>query len=33
MHERAELLRGKLRMRSDEEKGTHLILSIPYPIS
>lgn len=33
MHERAELLQGKLRMRSDVEQGTQLILSIPYPIS
>jgi two-component system sensor histidine kinase DegS len=33
MHERAELLQGKLRVRSDVEQGTQLILSIPYPIS
>jgi two-component system sensor histidine kinase DegS len=32
MYERAELLQGKLRMRSDVEKGTQLILLIPYPI-
>lgn len=31
MHDRAELLQGKLRMRSDVEQGTQLILSIPYP--
>jgi two-component system sensor histidine kinase DegS len=33
MHDRAELLKGKLRVRSDTERGTQLILSIPYPIS
>ncbi|GAB4526473.1 MAG: hypothetical protein Kow0063_00770 [Anaerolineae bacterium] len=33
MHDRAELLKGKLRVRSDFEHGTQLILSIPYPIS
>lgn len=33
MHDRAELLQGKLRLRSDAEQGTQLILSIPYPIS
>lgn len=33
MHDRAELLKGKLRVRSDAERGTQLILSIPYPIS
>jgi signal transduction histidine kinase len=33
MYERAELLQGKLRVRSDAEQGTQLILSIPYPIS
>ena len=33
MHDRAELLKGKLRVRSDVEQGTQLILSIPYPIS
>jgi two-component system sensor histidine kinase DegS len=33
MHERAELLQGKLRMRSDAQGGTQLILSIPYPVS
>jgi two-component system sensor histidine kinase DegS len=33
MHERADLLRGKLRLRSDAEQGTQLILSIPYPMS
>jgi two-component system sensor histidine kinase DegS len=33
MHDRAELLKGKLRIRSDVERGTQLILSIPYPIS
>ena len=33
MHDRAELLKGKLRIRSDAERGTQLILSIPYPIS
>ena len=32
MHDRAELLKGKLRIRSDTEQGTQLILSIPYPI-
>lgn len=33
MHDRAELLQGTLRVRSDVEEGTQLILSIPYPIS
>ncbi len=33
MHDRAELLKGRLRVRSDAERGTQLILSIPYPIS
>lgn len=33
MHDRAELLKGKLRVRSDFEHGTQLIFSIPYPIS
>jgi two-component system sensor histidine kinase DegS len=33
MHDRAELLKGRLRVRSDAEQGTQLILSIPYPIS
>jgi signal transduction histidine kinase len=33
MYDRAELLQGKLRLRSDAEQGTQLILSIPYPIS
>lgn len=33
MHDRAELLQGKLRMRSDAQQGTQVILSIPYPIS
>ena len=33
MHDRAELLQGKLRMRSDVRQGTQVILSIPYPIS
>jgi two-component system sensor histidine kinase DegS len=33
MHDRAELLKGHLRVRSDVEQGTQLILSIPYPIS
>ncbi len=33
MHDRAELLQGTLRVRSDVEQGTQLILSIPYPIS
>jgi two-component system sensor histidine kinase DegS len=33
MHDRAELLKGKLRVRSDAERGTQLILSIPYPLS
>jgi len=33
MHDRAELLKGHLRVRSDVEHGTQLILSIPYPIS
>ncbi len=33
MHDRAELLQGRLRLRSDAEQGTQLILSIPYPIS
>jgi two-component system sensor histidine kinase DegS len=32
MHDRAELLKGKLRIRSDTEQGTQLILSIPYSI-
>ena len=33
MHDRAELLKGRLRIRTDAERGTQLILSIPYPIS
>jgi two-component system sensor histidine kinase DegS len=33
MHDRAELLQGKLRMRSDARQGTQVILSIPYPNS
>jgi signal transduction histidine kinase len=33
MHDRAELLQGTLRVRSDVEEGTQLILSIPYPVS
>lgn len=33
MHDRSELLKGRLRIRSDAERGTQLILSIPYPIS
>jgi two-component system sensor histidine kinase DegS len=33
MHDRAELLKGRLRVLSDAEQGTQLILSIPYPIS
>jgi two-component system sensor histidine kinase DegS len=33
MHDRVELLQGTLRVRSDVEEGTQLILSIPYPIS
>jgi two-component system sensor histidine kinase DegS len=33
MHDRAELLMGRLRVRSDTQQGTQLILSIPYPIS
>jgi two-component system sensor histidine kinase DegS len=33
MHDRAELLKGRLRVRSDVQQGTQLILSIPYPIS
>lgn len=33
MHDRAELLNGKLRIRTDAEQGTQLMLSIPYPIS
>jgi two-component system sensor histidine kinase DegS len=33
MHDRAELLKGRLRVRTDAERGTQLILSIPYPIS
>jgi two-component system sensor histidine kinase DegS len=33
MYDRAELLKGKLRVLSDVEQGTQLILSIPYPIS
>jgi two-component system sensor histidine kinase DegS len=32
MHERAELLKGRLHVRSDAKRGTQLILSIPYPI-
>lgn len=31
MHDRAELLQGELRIRSDVENGTQVILSIPYP--
>lgn len=33
MHDRAELLNGRLRIRTDAERGTQLMLSIPYPIS
>jgi two-component system sensor histidine kinase DegS len=33
MRDRAELLQGTLRVRSDVERGTQVILSIPYPIS
>jgi two-component system sensor histidine kinase DegS len=32
MRDRAELLQGKLRIRSDTGRGTQIILSIPYPI-
>jgi signal transduction histidine kinase len=32
MRDRAELLRGKLRIRSDTGQGTQVILSVPYPI-
>ncbi len=31
MYDRAELLQGELRIRSDVEQGTQVILSIPYP--
>jgi len=33
MRERAELLGGTLRVRSDVEQGTQLMLSVPYPLS
>jgi two-component system sensor histidine kinase DegS len=33
MRDRAELLQGTLRVRSDVERGTQVILSIPYPLS
>jgi signal transduction histidine kinase len=31
MRDRAELLQGKLRIRSSAGHGTQVILSIPYP--
>ncbi len=33
MHDLAELLHGNLRLLSDADQGTQLILSVPYPIS